>query len=72
MPGVSTVPSIIGDFGSRLARNQERMESRVSELVSERDTFKTLYELSTIIDAERDLHLRSVDGDAAVRIEPAD
>jgi two-component system response regulator HydG len=54
---LGSVESAITDFGTRLARDQERAESRVSDLESERDTFRTLYELSTIIDAERDLHL---------------
>ncbi len=54
---LGSLETIIGDFGTRLARDQERMELHVTELVAERDTFRTLYELSTIIDAERDLHL---------------
>jgi transcriptional regulator with GAF, ATPase, and Fis domain len=52
-----SLEAILADFGTRIARDQERIESRVAELESERDTFRTLYELSTIIDAERDLHL---------------
>jgi len=54
---LGALESILADFGSRIARDQERIETRVTELESERDTFRTLYELSTIIDAERDLHL---------------
>jgi len=54
---VGAIESVLGDFAVKLAREQERVESRLSELQSERDTFRTLYELSTIIDAERDLHL---------------
>jgi transcriptional regulator with GAF, ATPase, and Fis domain len=54
---LGTLESALSDFGVRLARDQERVEVRLSELESERDTFRTLYELSTIIDAERDLHL---------------
>ena len=54
---LDSLEGVLNDFGVRLSRDQERVDARVSELEAERDTFKTLYELTTIIDAERDLHL---------------
>jgi transcriptional regulator with GAF, ATPase, and Fis domain len=54
---INALESALNDFGVKLARDQERTEARITELRAERDTFRTLYELSTIIDAERDLHL---------------
>jgi len=54
---LSAFESSLSDLAVKLSRDQERLDARTMELQAERDTYRTLYELSTIIDAERDLHL---------------
>lgn len=54
---LGALESALSDFAVKLSRDQERLDVRMTEVSAERDTYRTLYELSTIIDAERDLHL---------------